>query len=75
VWLVLAMLLLVAVPLLYILSIGPVAAVYGGDLPPGGRTFYWPVIYVCGNNQFAGHCLIWYLHLWFERPPRGAVAS
>jgi hypothetical protein len=69
----LAIALLVCLPPLYVLSIGPVgfildaAGVEHDDwLAHFARACYWPLLWLHDNNTVAREWLEWYLKLWGE---------
>jgi hypothetical protein len=60
-------LLLLALPLLYVLSFGPVAAFYEHrDAPAAVEAFYTPLIWLADAWQPAEDLLNWYVDLWIE---------
>lgn len=61
--------LLLALPVLYALSIGPVLAHYQGrETPELVYAFYSPVTWLVNHSQIANGCLDWYLQFWLESP-------
>ncbi len=64
IWIAVAGLLLLFLPVLYVLSVGPVAAVYPDEAPPWAEVFYAPIFWLCDNSDFAAHALELYLELW-----------
>jgi hypothetical protein len=66
---VVAVLLLVVLPLLYVLSVGPAVWVHeSGMLSPGGKhaleTIYLPVEWAAYKSQVISTPLMWYIDLW-----------
>ena len=62
-------LLLVLLPVGYVLSIGPVAAIYENEEPPHAvMMFYMPIIWLSDACKPIGNCLEWYIRLWIDSP-------
>jgi hypothetical protein len=59
-------LLLMALPLLYVFSIGPVAAYYRGGtpVPPAVEGFYAPLQWLAESSDTARQFFEWYIGLW-----------
>jgi hypothetical protein len=57
--------LLLALPALYVLSIGPAAAFYEDHDPPAAViAFYSPLIWLMNTSEIAGQVFEWYIELW-----------
>jgi len=61
---------LVALPVLYVLSIGPVGlfVVETGMEADGVKAFYAPVVWLARNNATFGRLLKWYIDFWAAWP-------
>jgi hypothetical protein len=65
-------------PILYVLSIGPVARYYGKADPPAAlEAFYTPLLWLTAKSPPLEHFLHWYLErLWLVQPaPTRSSAS
>jgi hypothetical protein len=62
------MAIILVVPILYVLSIGPVWAIdrwnHTQSSPPWIGIVYWPLIWLANESDFAYQWLEWYLRLW-----------
>lgn len=63
---VIAILLALMLPPLYVLSIGPVAMLFRGTPTPPTfiDTFYLPLIYLAQSWEVFGRLMEWYIELW-----------
>ena len=58
-------LLVLALPALYVLSIGPAAAYYEHrEVPPAVAAFYAPLEWIADSSQPLGRALIRYVEMW-----------
>jgi hypothetical protein len=57
---------LVLLPALYILSIGPVFWIYNGPLPDAWMTFYAPIIWLDDQVPLCHAFFEWYIELWID---------
>jgi hypothetical protein len=65
--LVAVVLFMLALPVLYVLSIGPAAAIYQNRAAPEAvEGFYAPLQWVADSSEAARQALMWYVELWVD---------
>ena len=60
---------LVFLLIVYLLSPGPIAAIYRGNVPNWIRSVYAPVSYVADRVPAISRFYSWYVNRWFKYPP------
>ena len=67
-WLVIMLIVLVLLPVLYVLSIGPYVAIDDGftrqDWHPWAQTFYAPIFWAIDHSKNVDQFFDWYMGLW-----------
>jgi hypothetical protein len=60
----------IVLPTLYLLSVGPIVWLYGGEqnVPEWILIVYWPLRLIPSGPEFINKAFSWYLSLW-EDPP------
>jgi hypothetical protein len=63
--------LIVALPLLYVLSLGPAAVLWHSEVVSGERldAIYRPLFWMANQSPFFQRCLYWYIGLWIDTRP------
>lgn len=70
VWLAGSLILLLVLPILYVLSLGPYASVYGRSPDPDwAMTLYAPWIWLMEHSELAARILRGYMRLWIPDEP------
>jgi hypothetical protein len=68
-WLIVALILLLLTPALYVLSVGPFVMLYptADEVPLWVHTVYAPLIWLEQRSSVAGAFFAWYAELWRPR--------
>jgi hypothetical protein len=61
---VVALMLVLLLPVVYVGSVGPVVKAYNGNLPEGWLMFYAPLVWLDDNVPICRDFFQWYVGLW-----------
>lgn len=59
-----ALVMLALLPVLYVLSVGPVAMMFPQEPPDWAKVVYAPLIWLAETSDVAAKVLEWYVRLW-----------
>lgn len=64
VWIAVALIALLLLPILYVLSVGPYAYFSDGAFSESAQWFYAPLLWLHDHSERFSTIFVWYLNLW-----------